>query len=175
MPPRTRNDVGLILEALGFTTGVELGVQTGAYASILLSTWPSCTKCVLVMVHHELGESRRGAHLSACCGMAPRRNCSGTARPGVWAALWCWARWSLPSSVSRDGAGGVPRVHVMPRRDWLNRVGPEPSHSAHRCLAAEPSRGPGVAYGQSRASRYGALAAGTTWWTCGRTRRTTTT
>ncbi len=45
-----RNDMGGLLEAEGFTRGVELGVEAGNYAATVLDKWPSCVEYVMVDV-----------------------------------------------------------------------------------------------------------------------------
>ena len=39
---RSRNEIGLKLQQLGFETGAEVGVQKGEFAMKTLSLWPSC-------------------------------------------------------------------------------------------------------------------------------------
>jgi Methyltransferase domain len=52
---KNRNDLGIILEGEKKLVGVELGVQTGVFASEMLSRWPSCTAYYFVdlWVHQE--------------------------------------------------------------------------------------------------------------------------
>ena len=45
---KTRDDLGSLLESLGFHTGVELGVQRGIFAKSMLDQWKSATEYVLV-------------------------------------------------------------------------------------------------------------------------------
>lgn len=56
VPPPFREEFGRMLESLGgFKVGVELGVQTGNYALLMLSTWPSAEKYYLVdLWSHQL-------------------------------------------------------------------------------------------------------------------------
>lgn len=48
VPPRTRNDLPLLLEELGYRTGAQLGVQYGEYAKLTLAKWVSCEQYWLV-------------------------------------------------------------------------------------------------------------------------------
>jgi predicted O-methyltransferase YrrM len=45
---KTRDDLGSLLESLGFHTGVELGVQRGIFTKSMLDQWKSATEYVLV-------------------------------------------------------------------------------------------------------------------------------
>ena len=45
-----RDDIGRLLEEEGMAVGVELGVQRGLYAEILLNQWTKCKKFILVRV-----------------------------------------------------------------------------------------------------------------------------
>lgn len=45
---KSRNQLGFILEAEGFKTGIELGVQRGLYSNTILSHWKSAELYVLV-------------------------------------------------------------------------------------------------------------------------------
>ena len=47
-PLKDRRLMGSLLEEYGFKTGVEVGVQQGAYADIVLSKWKSCQSYKLV-------------------------------------------------------------------------------------------------------------------------------
>lgn len=47
-PLPNRNAIHPILEQLGFTTGIEVGVQKGRNALVTLRSWPSCTSYKLV-------------------------------------------------------------------------------------------------------------------------------
>ncbi|PNW76691.1 hypothetical protein CHLRE_11g467900v5 [Chlamydomonas reinhardtii] len=52
-PPKTRQDLGALLEKLGLKTGVELGVQRAHFAAHTLNTWPSCTRYYLVDIWRQ--------------------------------------------------------------------------------------------------------------------------
>jgi hypothetical protein len=41
-PLKKRDEMGILLEEMGFTTGAEIGVQRGKYAATLLNDWKSC-------------------------------------------------------------------------------------------------------------------------------------
>ncbi|KAG2429484.1 hypothetical protein HXX76_010721 [Chlamydomonas incerta] len=53
VPPKTRNDLGALLEKLGLKTGIELGVQRAHFAAHTLHTWPSCTRYYLVDIWRQ--------------------------------------------------------------------------------------------------------------------------
>lgn len=46
--PKTRADIPTILEKEGFTVGMEIGVQGGAFSRIILERWPSARQFFLV-------------------------------------------------------------------------------------------------------------------------------
>ncbi|PSC76989.1 hypothetical protein C2E20_0340 [Micractinium conductrix] len=52
-PPRTRLEMGDLLEREGFTSGAELGVQRGEFALTTLAAWPSCQQYILVDVWRQ--------------------------------------------------------------------------------------------------------------------------
>mmetsp|Transcript_30227 Transcript_30227/g.50884 ORF Transcript_30227/g.50884 Transcript_30227/m.50884 type:complete len:291 (+) Transcript_30227:332-1204(+) len=47
-PLQEREEFGALCEALGFRTGLEIGVQKGEFSKILLSKWVSCKKMYLL-------------------------------------------------------------------------------------------------------------------------------
>lgn len=47
-PLKNRNEIGDLLQEYGLKTGIEVGVQRGLYAEILLKKWKSCTNYKLV-------------------------------------------------------------------------------------------------------------------------------
>mmetsp|Transcript_25556 Transcript_25556/g.60441 ORF Transcript_25556/g.60441 Transcript_25556/m.60441 type:complete len:290 (+) Transcript_25556:75-944(+) len=49
LPPiRVRDDIATELEAMNFTSGIEIGVQRGIFSEHNLQNWPSCQKYYLV-------------------------------------------------------------------------------------------------------------------------------
>jgi len=48
IPIASRNHMPLLLQEFDLHTGLEVGVQTGAYALHLLQNWPKCKRYVLV-------------------------------------------------------------------------------------------------------------------------------
>lgn len=48
VPPGRREEVGDLLERMGYEVGVELGVQAGHYSNTLMTQWPSCKRFYLV-------------------------------------------------------------------------------------------------------------------------------
>lgn len=47
-PLKNRDEIGILLQEHGFTTGVEVGVKKGEFAKQILDTWKSCVSYKLV-------------------------------------------------------------------------------------------------------------------------------
>lgn len=79
LPLKNRLLMGQLLEAEGFTTGAELGVQKGWFANQTLSTWPSCRKYYLVDIWAQ--QVRRGTPCVPACDCTSRVDCTRPAPP----------------------------------------------------------------------------------------------